>query len=531
MNIFKFFGNLKDNTSYKDERNIYVGNLNLDRIPAIDYEDIPGIFKRILHKRVDKLSPDNTKVIARFHKINDPAMTENIFKRVIALDEKTAALKLKDVMKEFSKRHKSIEEIFMRHFDLVESKLKAEYRSLSKEKKLLIGSLFTMEYSHESVSLFNPSVVLYPKQNDLEKGQLRVIFSFRATGEGHVSSIVFRSAVIEKNNDIYLEPISRYAATPQINLDPTYYRDHFEAKLKEINALDETAISILKNLPDKFSYTKLKEEIEKITTAQPTQDNASLSFSIKEIKWLALSNYEVVFPPKDLISERVIFPVSPTESNGIEDARFVRFRDDDGSFTYYATYTAYNGSVILPQLLKTKDFHNFKMSTLNGPFAKDKGMSLFPRKVNGKYAMLSRIDGENLYLMYSNNIYFWQEATKIVEPREPWEFIKIGNCGSPIETEEGWLVLTHGVGPMRKYCIGVVLLDLNDPSKVLGRLKYPLISPREHEREGYVPNVVYSCGSILLNDKLMIPYAASDSVSSIAVISLDELLGKLLKEK
>ncbi|MFH1709505.1 MAG: glycoside hydrolase family 130 protein [bacterium] len=531
MKIFSFFGNSNENTSYKDERNIYIGNINLDRLPGIEYEDIPGIFKRILHKRIDRLHPDNKKVITRFLKINDRVTMENIVKRAIELDEKTAALKLKEIMREFSKRHKSIEEIFMRHFVRIEEKLKPEHRSLSKEKKLLIGSLFTLEYSNESVSLFNPSVVLYPKQNDLKKGQIRVIFSFRATGEGHISSIVFRSAIIEKNNDIYLEPISRYASTPQINLDPTYDKDHFKAKLKDINALDDIAASIMKDLPDKFTYNKLKEEIGKMTASLSTQGKASLSFSIEEIKWLARSNYEVVFPPEHLISERVIFPASPTESNGIEDARFVRFREDDGSHTYFATYTAYNGSVIMPQLLRTKDFHHFKMNTLNGPLAKDKGMALFPRKVNGKFAMLSRVDNENIYLMYSDNIYFWDEAKKIIEPREPWEFIKIGNCGSPIETKEGWIVLTHGVGPMRKYCIGVVLLDLNDPSKVIARLKQPLISPSEEEREGYVPNVVYSCGSILLNDKLIIPYASSDSVSSIAVISLDELLRKLLSEK
>jgi predicted GH43/DUF377 family glycosyl hydrolase len=243
------------------------------------------------------------------------------------------------------------------------------------------------------------------------------------------------------------------------------------------------------------------------------------------------SNYEIFFPPGQLISERVIFPLSQNESNGVEDARFVRFVDDEGSVTYYATYTAYNGREILPQLIETPDFHHFKVSTLNGPMARNKGMALFPRKINGRYAMITRSDGENLYLSYSNNIHFWFEGVKIEAPENSWELVQIGNCGSPLETKKGWLMLTHGVGPMRKYCIGVSLLDLNDPAKIIGRLDEPLLMPREEERAGYVPNVVYSCGSIILNGELIIPYAISDSESHVASIPVDELLEKLLKPR
>jgi predicted GH43/DUF377 family glycosyl hydrolase len=247
------------------------------------------------------------------------------------------------------------------------------------------------------------------------------------------------------------------------------------------------------------------------------------------VLWLATSNYTIRFPAEHEISERVIFPVSENESRGIEDARFVRFVDDDGSVTYYATYTAYNGFRILPQLIETTDFVTFKILTLNGKAVQDKGMALFPRKVNDRYVMLGRQDGENLYIMYSDNIHFWYDMELLQEPQYPWEFIQIGNNGSPIETDEGWLVLTHGVGPMRKYCLGCMLLDLDNPSKVIGRLEIPFLCPNTEEREGYVPNVVYSCGAMVHNGELIIPYAMSDSVSGIATVDVKELMMMLKK--
>ena len=243
--------------------------------------------------------------------------------------------------------------------------------------------------------------------------------------------------------------------------------------------------------------------------------------------WLAESNYEIHFAPSSDMSERIIFPVSPNESNGIEDARFVRFVEDDGSVIYYATYTAYNGRVILPMLIETADFLNFRVLTLNGPAVQNKGMALFPRRIDGRYMMLSRQDDENLYLMFSDSPHFWSDPLLLEEPQQPWEFVKLGNCGSPIETEAGWLALTHGVGPMRKYCIGAILLDLHDPSRIIGQLKEPLLKPEANEREGYVPNVVYSCGSLVHNGQLILPYGISDTASSIVRIELSELLTAL----
>jgi predicted GH43/DUF377 family glycosyl hydrolase len=245
------------------------------------------------------------------------------------------------------------------------------------------------------------------------------------------------------------------------------------------------------------------------------------------VRWLAESNYEVHFSPSTNISERIIFPVSSNESNGMEDARFVRFVEEDGSVLYYATYTAYNGRAILPQFLETTDFLHFRALTLNGRAVQNKGMALFPRRLNGRYAMISRQDDENLYLMYSDHPHFWSDPKLLCKPGEPWEAVKIGNCGSPIETEAGWLVITHGVGAMRKYCIGAMLLDLNDPSKILSHLKEPLLSPKENEREGYVPNVVYTCGALVHQGRLILPYAMSDTASTIVTMELNQLLGLL----
>ncbi|MCH6573963.1 MAG: glycoside hydrolase family 130 protein, partial [Bacteroidetes bacterium] len=274
-------------------------------------------------------------------------------------------------------------------------------------------------------------------------------------------------------------------------------------------------------LSHEFTFNHLKERINELKS---NPDFLPDSETIDIIYWLANSNYVIKFHTEYGISERVIFPTSTNESSGIEDARFVQFFDEDGESTYYATYTAYNGFSILPQMIKTKDFITFKIITLNGKAIQNKGMALFPRKINGKYAMLSRQDGENNHIMYSDSLYFWQESKIIQEPEMPWEFVQIGNCGSPVETEEGWLVLTHGVGPMRQYCIGAILLDLENPEKIIGRLNEPLITPREGEREGYVPNVVYTCGSLIHNNRLIIPYAMSDIASAIATVSVSELI-------
>jgi predicted GH43/DUF377 family glycosyl hydrolase len=283
---------------------------------------------------------------------------------------------------------------------------------------------------------------------------------------------------------------------------------------------------VLDQLHEDFTLKELRQVLMASGLTADTGD-ATAARAARGILLLAESNYEVNFAPDTRVSQRVLFPSVPSQSNGIEDARFVRFQNDNGSFTYYATYTAYDGKITLPQLLETADFVHFKFSTLNGPAVQNKGMALFPRKINGQYVMLSRQDDENILLMFSDNIHFWQTPKLLLAPVQPWEFVKIGNCGSPIETEAGWLVFSHGVGAMRKYCLGAFLLDLNDPTRVLGRLREPLLSPNESEREGYVPNVVYTCGALLHGRELIIPYAMSDSATSFATVSLDELLGAM----
>jgi predicted GH43/DUF377 family glycosyl hydrolase len=481
---------------------------------------------RIKRKRV-KLNGDYSRVVTRFYAPEDTIRIPKIINRVLELPDAEAESLLDRLMLDFSERHKDIRRIFERNMEKVRKYI-PDAGYISETKKLLIGAYFTMEYSVEAAALFNPSIVLHPNQSDLPDGGVRFIMSLRATGEGHISSIVFRSGIIDKINTFHFDPISNYVETPNVRLNMNYNRYLFRLKLSEMGAGNEVTAHIMDQLPDDFTYAELMDRIA-VLKAFPLFSDISQSETIESMNWLANSNYETTCEGDGLICERVIFPVSKNESRGIEDARFVKFVDDNGEVTYYATYTAYNGFSILPQLIETKDFITFKIITLNGKAVQNKGMALFPRKINGKYVMLSRQDGENNSIMFSDNIHFWQESKIIAEPKQPWEFMQVGNCGSPIETGKGWLVLTHGVGPMRQYCIGAILLDLENPSKILARLDEPLLSPREEEREGYVPNVVYTCGSMIHNGELIIPYAMSDSRSGIATIGLDELLSSMRK--
>ncbi|MDD2412817.1 MAG: glycoside hydrolase family 130 protein, partial [Bacteroidales bacterium] len=317
---------------------------------------------------------------------------------------------------------------------------------------------------------------------------------------------------------------SEYVETPAMVHDPFYDNNLFEMKLKDLKAWNDTSKTIMSKLSGFFTHAELKLSIQEVYMSDGHDTD---HWTINVINWLADSNYKIKFNDDTAICERVIFPVSSNESKGIEDARFVKFVHEDGEETYYATYTAYNGRSILSQLIETKDFQTFNIITLNGEGVKNKGMALFPRKVNGKYAMLSRQDGENNYIMFSDNLHFWHSATFLQKPEQAWEFVQIGNCGSPIETEKGWLVLTHGVGNMRQYSIGVILLDLNDPAKIIARLDEPLLSATEEEREGYVPNVIYSCGGMVFNKTLILPYASSDITSRIAVVNLEDLFSRM----
>jgi len=473
-------------------------------------------------RKKKKIQGDPSRVITRLHIPSGAHRIPKIIQRIVDLPDTTAEDLLAQIMLDFSERHKDIRRVFERSLNEVRDHVPRD-AVLSETKRALIGAYFTMEYSIESAALFNPSIVLHPDQGDLDEGSLRFIMSLRAIGEGHVSSIVFRSGVLDRDNTFIFDPTSDYVERPDIRLNQVYDRHLFQLKLNEMEAANEATAHILDQLPEDFTYNELKEKIGALR-ASPIFSEERQNQTFETMYWLANSNYEMNFRPDHKISERVIFPVSKNERNGIEDARFVQFFDDNGEVTYYATYTAYSGNTILPQLIETKDFIKFNVITLNGKAVKNKGMALFPRKIHGSYVMLSRQDGENNHIMFSDNIHFWQESQIIQEPTRPWEFIQIGNCGSPLETDKGWIVLTHGVGPMRQYCIGAILLDLENPAKIIARLEEPLLTPNEEEREGYVPNVVYTCGAIFHNSDLVIPYGMSDITSGIATVRVSELI-------
>jgi predicted GH43/DUF377 family glycosyl hydrolase len=475
--------------------------------------------KPLVKREKTRIERDTSRVITRAH-IPSISRIKKIIKRVLELTEKEAQNILQEVHINFFNRHKNLEFQLEKHFNKVSEYVPIN-EQLSKTKKMLIGAYFTMEYSIESAALFNPSIVPHPNQKGLPNGSMRFIMSFRATGEGHISSIVFRSGIIENNGSFIFDNVSEFVETPALSHDSFYDKHSFRLKLKEMNSSNETSNRILDQVPNVFTYHDLKISINIVhLDLDFPQDDST----INNIIWLANSNYRIQFEKNSIVSERVIFPVSENESRGIEDARFVQFYNDNGDVTYYATYTAYNGYSILPHLIETKDFLSFNIITLNGKAVQNKGMALFPRKINGQYVMLSRQDGENNHIMFSDNLHFWQETKIIQEPSDPWEFIQLGNCGSPIETSYGWLVLTHGVGPMRQYSIGVILLDLENPEKIIARLQKPLLAPNEEERDGYVPNVVYSCGSMIHNNILIMPYAMSDISSSIAIVDIKDLI-------
>ena len=474
--------------------------------------------------------PDSSRVIALFLSNNDLRKVA-VVKRVLSLSEKQQRETLVQILRDYSKRHRSISRVFEKNFNKLEHifrQMNIESEQLSTVQKVLIGSYFTMEYSIESAAFFNPSIVEDFDQSGLEKGEKRVVISFRATGEGHVSSIVFRRGILDKDNNLRMMRIGDSIEKAEVLHKMMFNKKRILSKLTEMHTLDIYS-SIMDDLPDVFEYSVLKDLLKKELAKPDISKEKKEAF--EEILWLMNSFYDIQFKHDSDISERVIFPISDSESRGIEDARFVRFTDDDGSESIMGTYTAYNGHAILPKLITTEDFYTFRVMPLYGEGSLGKGMALFPKKIKGKYAMLGRMDGVNNYLMYSLKTNEWKNPQLIQKPEYAWEYTQVGNCGSPLWTEKGWLVITHGVGAMRRYCIGASLFDLEDPSIEIGRLSEPLLTPLEEEREGYVPNVVYSCGSIIHNNTLILPYAVSDYSSTYATVDLTELLEALMDSK
>ena len=483
-----------------------------------------------IERKPIRINPDPKRVIARFF-FNGNDRAKEVIQRVMSISEEIAFGIVSPLLQEYSKRHRNITRALNRHCAKLKplfEELDIDFDSITVYRKLLIGSYFTHEYSIESAAFFNPSIVEDPDQTELQEGNKRVIISFRAVGEGHISSITFRRALIDQNNEITVLPAGSYIDEAEIVRNAVYNKKLFFEKA----AVTQINIDVLKELESKldhhFEYSNLRRII---IDSQKLQESDMKKLEYDKVLWLADSYYEIVFSLDTDISDRVIFPISEYERKGIEDARFVQFRDeDDSTAVYYATYTAYDGALIMPKLLQTNDFINFKIMPLYGAGAQNKNLALFPRKINGKFVMISRIDGCNNYIMYSDKINIWEKPILLQQPKFTWEFIQIGNCGSPIETEHGWIVITHGVGPMRRYVLGASLLKLNDPAIEIGRLKEPLLIPNSDEREGYVPNVLYSCGSLVHNGKLIIPYGVSDSSTAFAEVDLAELLDKLISD-
>lgn len=425
----------------------------------------------LVKRQTLRLSPDPTRVVMRHFKPSaeprnltptDTKRVTHIVDRVLALDPDSASQQLTELLETFEGRHRRLLATFETRADAVEV-VHSVHSPLTQAQRQLVGAYFLHEYSFEAAALFNPSIVAHPDQSAVARGACRFILSLRAVGEGHVSSLTFRSGMLAADGTVTVEPASRLASIPHLQ---------------------------------------------------------------RVVPGMRSDCIEVVFQPDGDISERVIFPVTEAQSNGIEDARFVEFDHGDRK-TFYATYTAYNGRAIRSELLETGDFQRFSMTALTGAAARNKGMALFPRKIDGRYAMIGRQDNENLYLIYSDDLYSWEEGAVLLAPRFPWEFVQIGNCGSPIELEEGWLLLTHGVGPMRRYSIGAVLLDKQDPAKVLARLPEPLLRPERSAREGYVPNVVYTCGAMRQGARIILPYAICDTFSNFATIEIAALLAAM----
>jgi predicted GH43/DUF377 family glycosyl hydrolase len=479
-----------------------------------------------IERKPVKVYPDPKRVIARFF-FNGEERAKEVIQRVMELSEEEVFNIISPLLQEYSKRHRNITKVLNRHCYKLKhlfDELKIDFEEVQPYRKLLLGSYFTHEYSIESAAFFNPSIIEDPDQSELEDGEKRIIISFRAVGEGHISSIAFRRALMDKHNNISVIPAGNYIDEAEVIRNARYNKKLFFEKAVASKVDIHVLKEIEKKLDEHFDYSTLRKII---LDSQKLQKNKVKNMEFEKVLWLSDSYYEIIFSLDTDISDRVIFPISEFERKGIEDARFVKFVEDDGRILYYATYTAYDGALIMPKLLQTVDFYDFKIRPLFGAGAQNKNLALFPRRINGKYAMMSRIDGWNNYLMYSENINVWENPTVLQAPLYPWEYIQIGNCGSPIETEHGWLVITHGVGPMRRYCLGASLHDLNDPSVEIGRLREPLLVPNHDEREGYVPNVVYSCGSIINEGQLIIPYGLSDYSSSFATVDMNALIDSI----
>jgi len=478
------------------------------------------------------LAADPSRVLARLfvpgHELllDSVSNTTDVLARILALPEDVVLSTLRQVEDRYGGRHRDLPGVLIANYDRIAHRI-PEDANLSDARRRLLGAWFTSEFAVEGAALFNPSAVPHPDQSKLDDGQIRFILSLRAVGEGHLSCVEFRTGVLGPGNELRIEDPGRHVETGRIGPAP-YDREVFAARLIEEGADGESASFLIDCLPSRFDEKELQRALTALARQRVTRQGAAYTDELA--RRISRSNYEVEFSPKSSIAERVLWPHAPSERRGIEDVRLVRFVQEDGSVIFQATYTAYDGDHVFPKMFETSDFRVFRMLQVAGPAAQNKGMALFPRKVGGRYVALSRWDRENLAMATSYDGRRWEDPSILHTPSEPWELIKTGNCGSPVETEAGWLVLTHGVGPMREYAIGAILLDLDDPHLVVGVLREPLISAADDERNGYVPNVVYSCGALRHGDQLLVPYGVSDSSVRFALVDLPLLLDRLIAD-
>lgn len=468
-----------------------------------------------------KIKADPTKVISKYLKFRKKERIRRIIADALSIDEKAVEKALSRVLEEFENRHMGFKKVLLESYNNIEPYIPSR-AALSLSRKLLLGSYFTHEYSVESAALFNPSIVMHPDQNGTEEGEVRFILSLRATGEGHISSLEFTSGTISRSGEVSLDPSPSKLACAFKSRNVKYTKDFV---VQRAHYFEDINTSVFEYLPEQFSFNEAKQ----ITTDVTKHIQNNCPATIKVFRNIFDTNYDISFDQDTTLGNRVVFPSSKEESGGLEDVRFVEF-SDQGKTTYIGTYTAFDGKKIRSKIIETRDFISFKIRALYGKAVLDKGIALFPEKIDGQYAMISRQGGENISIMYSDDLYCWDTYKTIQKPEREWELTQLGNCGSPVKTASGWLLLTHGVGPMRKYVISASLLDLHNPEVVLATLDKPLIYPETDEREGYVPNVVYTCGVMKHFDNLIIPYAMSDSAVSFARVDTNKLIDELLNK-
>jgi predicted GH43/DUF377 family glycosyl hydrolase len=475
------------------------------------------------------LKADPARVLARLfvpgHELSHDGRSRasGVLSRILALPENEVGATLREVCDRYQGRHRDLAGVLLAHYERIAHRV-PDAAQLSADRRSLVGAWFTHEFSVEAAALFNPSAVVHPDQSGLAPGWRRFVLSLRAVGEGHLSCVEFRNGLVGPAGELSIDDPGPHVEAGR-TLPTSHDRGLLAAGLVGEDIDRETAAFVVARLPARFDGHDLEAALAALGGERLTRPTAVHTGELA--RRLVAGDYEVEFAPESALAERVLWPQSPTESRGIEDARFVRLEDDE---VYRATYTAFDGVSIAPQLIETHDFRRFRLSRLGGPAARNKGMALFPRRIGGRYVALTRWDRENNAVATSLDGIWWSDARTVQVPSRPWELLQLGNCGSPVETEAGWIVLTHGVGPMREYAIGALLLDLDDPSRVLGTLRDPLLAPADDERDGYVPNVVYSCGALRHGDRLLLPYGASDASVRFALVDLGLLLDRLLAD-